>query len=67
MTFERVMGLHVIDDEEYQIYREGIEPILNSVGGSFSFDFKIATVLRSKNVQRLIEFRLQPGLQKEKG
>jgi uncharacterized protein (DUF1330 family) len=37
MTFEIVMGLHVIDDEEYQKYREGMEPILNSVGGSFGF------------------------------
>lgn len=39
MTFEIVMGLHVIDDEEYQKYREGMEPILNSVGGSFGFVF----------------------------
>lgn len=48
MSFERVMGLHVIDDDEYQKYREGMEPILISVGGSFGFDFKIAEVLRSK-------------------
>jgi uncharacterized protein (DUF1330 family) len=48
MTFERIMGLHVIDDDEYQKYREGMEPILNAMGGSFGFDFKIAEVLRSK-------------------
>jgi uncharacterized protein (DUF1330 family) len=48
MTFERVMGLHVVDDEEYQKYRAGMEPILISVGGSFGYDFRIAEVLRSK-------------------
>jgi uncharacterized protein (DUF1330 family) len=53
MTFEIVMGLHVIDDEEYQKYREEMEPILNSVGGSFGFDFKIATVLRSKTDEKI--------------
>jgi len=44
MTFERIMGLHVIDDDEYQKYREGMEPLLNAIGGSFGFDFKIAEV-----------------------
>jgi uncharacterized protein (DUF1330 family) len=48
MGFERIMGLHVINDEEYQKYREAMEPILNSVGGCFGFDFKISEVLRSK-------------------
>jgi uncharacterized protein (DUF1330 family) len=53
MMFEKVMGLYVIDDEEYKKYREGMEPILNSVGGSFGFDFKIATVLRSKTDDKI--------------
>ena len=48
MTFERIMGIHVSDDEEYQLYREGMMPILKSFGGSFGFDFKIAEVLLSK-------------------
>jgi uncharacterized protein (DUF1330 family) len=48
MTYERVMGLHVTDDDEYQRYREGMEPILNSIGGAFGYDFKIEEVLRSK-------------------
>ncbi len=48
MSFERIMGLHVIDDKEYQKYREAMEPILKSIGGSFGFDFKISEVLRSK-------------------
>ena len=48
MTFERVMGLHVVDDAEYKKYREKMEPILKSIGGSFGYDFKIAETLRSK-------------------
>ncbi len=48
MVFERIMGLHVIDDDEYQKYREAMEPILNSIGGSFGFDFRVSEVLRSK-------------------
>jgi len=49
MKFERIMGLHVVDDAEYQRYREAMEPILNSIGGSFGFDFKVSEVLRSKS------------------
>ena len=48
MSFERIMGLDVIDDEEYQRYREGMIPILETFGGSFGFDFKVAEVLKSK-------------------
>jgi len=48
MTFERIMGINVSDDEEYQLYREGMMPILRSFGGSFGFDFKVSEVLLSK-------------------
>ena len=48
MSFERVMGINVTDDAEYQKYREGMTPILQSFGGSFGFDFKVAEVLLSK-------------------
>ena len=48
MAFERVMGIFVTDDEEYQRYREGMTPILHAFGGSFGFDFKVAEVLISK-------------------
>ena len=51
MGFERIMGLDVTDDEAYQKYREAMEPILNSIGGQFGYDFKIAEVLRSKTDQ----------------
>jgi len=48
MAFERVMGIFVSDDEEYQRYREGMMPILHSFGGAFGFDFKVSEVLLSK-------------------
>ena len=48
MSFERVMGINVTDDAEYQKYREGMLPILASFGGSFGFDFKVSEVLISK-------------------
>ncbi|MBL7004404.1 MAG: DUF1330 domain-containing protein [Gammaproteobacteria bacterium] len=48
MSFERIMGLEVTNDEDYQQYREGMMPILESFGASFGFDFKIAEVLKSK-------------------
>jgi len=53
MTFERIMGIHVTDDEEYQRYREGMLPILHSFGGSFGFDFKISQVLLSKTDDKI--------------
>jgi uncharacterized protein (DUF1330 family) len=48
MSFERIMGIEVTNDEMYQKYRESMTPILHSFGGSFGFDFKINEVLKSK-------------------
>ena len=48
MSFERIMGLEVIDDEIYQQYRENMIPILKTFGGSFGFDFIVSNVLKSK-------------------
>ena len=48
MAVERIMGLYVTDDAEYQYYREGMVPILHSYGGSFGYDFKVSDVLISK-------------------
>jgi len=49
MSYERIMGIQVSDDEMYQDYRNNMMPILRSFGGSFGFDFKIAEVLKSKS------------------
>ena len=48
MAFERIMGIYVSDDAQYQKYREGMTPILHSYGGDFGFDFTVSKVLRSK-------------------
>jgi uncharacterized protein (DUF1330 family) len=48
MTFERIMGICVTNDDEYTQYRAGMMPILRSFGGSFGFDFKVSEVLLSK-------------------
>ena len=53
MFFEIIMGLDVTNDDEYQKYRDGMVPILESVGGSFGFDFKIAEVLKSKTADSI--------------
>lgn len=47
--FERIMGLNVTDDIEYQKYREAMTPILKSFGGAFGFDFRVSEVLLSKS------------------
>lgn len=48
MAYERIMGIYVSDDDEYQKYRNGMMPILKSFGGSFGYDLKVSEVLRSK-------------------
>ena len=41
-----VMGLEVTDDASYARYREGMTPILQSLGGSFVYDFVVSKVLK---------------------
>lgn len=48
MAFERIMGIDVTDEAEYQRYREGMLPILHQFGGDFGFDFRVSEVLKSK-------------------
>ncbi len=43
-----LVGLNVIDDEAYQLYRDEMTPILLSYDGGFGYDFKISEVLKSK-------------------
>ena len=43
-----LVGLNVIDDETYQLYRDEMTPILLSYGGGFGYDFKISEILKSK-------------------
>jgi len=48
MALEMLVGLHVVDDEGYQSYRDEMTPILKSYGGGFGYDFKVSEVLKSK-------------------
>ena len=48
MSLERIMGLEVINAEEYQKYRDNMIPILHSFGGNFGFDFIVSEVLKPK-------------------
>jgi len=50
-----LVGLDVIDDQQYDQYRAGMEPILSTYGGSF--DFKVSDVLKSEssnNINRVL-------------
>ena len=51
--FERIMGLDVIDDIEYQKYRVAMLPILKSFGGAFGYDFRVSEVLLSKTEDKI--------------
>ncbi len=48
MAVEMLVGLHVVDEEGYQMYRNEMTPILESYGGGFGYDFKVSEVLKSK-------------------
>lgn len=53
MSFERVMGLEVVDEDKYQQYREHMLPILKSFGGNFGYDFMVNKVLQSKTPEAI--------------
>ncbi|GDY26851.1 DUF1330 domain-containing protein [Agarivorans sp. Toyoura001] len=46
MSYEMLVGLHVLDDDMYLQYRDAMKPILSSYGGGFGYDFKVSEVLR---------------------
>ncbi len=48
MATEMLVGLNVVNDEEYQAYRDEITPILKRYGGGFGYDFRVAEVLTSR-------------------
>jgi uncharacterized protein (DUF1330 family) len=48
MSYEMVVGLKVINDEEYVNYRAAMTPILESFGGGFRYDFKVDEVLKNE-------------------
>lgn len=50
---EMLVGLNVTNDAEYAKYREGMIPILDSIGGGFGYDFKIDKVLKSATENKI--------------
>ena len=46
---EMLVGLQVTNEADYAKYREGMTPILESIGGGFGYDFKVSKVLKSES------------------
>jgi uncharacterized protein (DUF1330 family) len=42
---EMLVGLNILNEDNYALYRKGMTPLLNSVGGGFGYDFKVSEVL----------------------
>ena len=49
MNYETIVGLQVTDEALYSTYREKMLPILESHGGGFRYDFKLAEVLKNES------------------
>ncbi len=47
MAFEMMVGLQVKDDSVYSQYRAAMKPLLETYGGGFRYDFKVAETLKS--------------------
>jgi uncharacterized protein (DUF1330 family) len=47
MAFEMLVGLNVVDQEEYASYRAGMTPLLEAAGGTFAYDFEVARTLKA--------------------
>ena len=47
MAYEMLVGLNILDEEAYQLYRDEMTPILETYGGAFGYDFKVSEVLKS--------------------
>ena len=48
MSYEILVGLHVLDDLKYDDYRAAMKPILSDYEGYFGYDFKVSDVLISQ-------------------
>lgn len=47
MSYEILVGLHVLDDLKYESYRKAMKPILADYEGGFGYDFTVSEVLIS--------------------
>jgi uncharacterized protein (DUF1330 family) len=53
MSYEMVVGLDIINDSDYQRYREAMTPILETFGGGFRYDFKVDEVLKNEEGRKI--------------
>ncbi len=53
MAHEILVGLEVINDIQYSEYREAMMPILIEYGGEFTYDFKVAEVLKANTEDKI--------------
>jgi hypothetical protein len=56
MSYEILVGLHVINNIKYDKYRTAMKPILSIYEGDFGYDFKVSDVLVSEedmNINRV--------------
>lgn len=49
MPIERLVGLHVNDNDLYKRYRTEMFPLLKEYGGGFGYDFHVSEVLKSED------------------
>lgn len=48
MKYEMLLGLHVGDPEQYQNYRNAMQPLLEQHGGGFRYDFWVNETLAAE-------------------
>jgi uncharacterized protein (DUF1330 family) len=53
LSFERLVGLQILDDEMYSQYREAMTPLLVEHGGGFRYDFKVNEVLKNEEGRQI--------------
>ena len=52
MAVERLIGVQVIDDLEYEEYRRQLAPLLQAAGGQFVVDVRVSEVLTAPSDAR---------------
>jgi len=53
MAYEMLVGLDIIDEINYQKYRQKILPIALKYQGSIGYDFKVSQVLKSHTKDKI--------------
>ncbi len=46
--YEILVGLHVTDDNQYDLYRAAMTPLLEKLDGFFRYDFRVSEMLKGE-------------------